>query len=217
MTRTPSRRLVAAALGFALLAAGCGGGGGGRTPPATAGGSVEPTTMPPSAVPEVSTSSTMPLRADALALTADGVGPLSFGTQAAVAMGRLTQALGQAEKVTPIAAASACGATRIFTWKNFAVLINEVSARSGGNPGLVGWWLGDPASGALTMRTDKGISIGSTVGAVKAAYGSAVTIGNASPATFQIAGTRGAITGQLDGRGDAAKVRALQAGTVCGM
>jgi hypothetical protein len=217
MTRSPSRRLIVAALGFALLAAGCGGGGGAKAPASTAGGSVEPTTMPPSAVPEAPTSSTMALRADALVLRADGIGPLAFGTQAAVAMGRLTQALGQAEKVTPVSAAGVCGATRIFTWKNFAVLINEVSARTGGNPGLVGWWLGEPASGALTMKTDKGISVGSTVGAVKAAYGSAVTVANASPATLQIAGANGAITGELEGRGDAAKVRALQAGTVCGM
>ena len=216
MNRTPSRRRVVAALGLMLLAAGCSGGGG-KPPASTAGGSVDSTIMPPSAVPEQSTSSTMALRADALMLSADGVGPLSFGTQAAVAMGRITQALGPAEKVTPIDAAAACGATRIFHWKNLSVLINEVSARTGGKPGLVGWSLGDPAAGGLAMKTDKGISVGSTAGAVKAAYGSAVTVANASPATFQIAGANGAITGELDGRGDTAKVRALQAGTVCGM
>jgi hypothetical protein len=216
MTRTPSRRLVVAALGLMLLAAGCSGGGG-KPPASTAGGSVDSTTMPPSAVPEQSTSSTMALRADALLLSGDAVGPLSFGTQAAVAMGRITQALGPAETVTPIDAAAACGATRIFHWKNFAVLINEVSARTGGKPGLVGWSLADPAAGALAMKTAKGISIGSTVAAVKAAYGPSVTVAAGSPATLQITGANGAITGELEGRGDAAKVRALQAGTVCGM
>jgi len=216
MNRSPYRRLAIAATGLMILAAGCGGGGS-KQPASTAGGSVETTTMPPSAVAEAPTSSTMPLRADALALSADGVGPVRFGTQAAVAMGRLTQALGPAEKVTPISAAAACGATRIFTWKNFSVLINEVSARSGGQPGLVGWRLGDPASGALKMETDKGISVGSNVAAAKAAYGPSVTIANGPQgSTLQIAGANGSITGELDGRGDAAKVRALQAGTVCG-
>jgi hypothetical protein len=216
MNRSPYRgRLAVAALGLALLATGCSGGG--SKPPAAAAGSVEPTTMPPSAVPEQSTTSTLALKPEALALSADGVGPLAFGTQAAVAMGRMTQALGPAEKVTPIPAAAACGATRIFSWKNFAVLINEVSARSGGKPGLVGWRLGDPAAGAMAMKTDKGISVGSTVGAVKAAYGRAATVANGTPATIQIAGTNGAMTAEVDGRGDSAKVRSLQAGTVCGM
>jgi hypothetical protein len=208
------RRLSVAALGLALLAAGCDTG----STPSSSAGSVTPTTLPPSAVPDQPTSSTAPLRAAELMLAADGLGPVTLGTQAAVAMNRLTQALGPAEKPTMIPPTSGCDATRIFRWKNFAVLINEVTARSGGKPGLVGWRLGVPAAGSLDLETDKGIGLGATVRALKAAYGESVTIGSgpAGP-TFEIATPKGAISGQLDGPGDAARIRTLQAGTVCGL
>lgn len=208
MNRSLPQHLVVVAAGLMLLASGCSSGGKERP---SFSGSVETTVPEPASA---ASTTTPPLSASSLVLAADGLGPVTFGTQAAVAMGRLTQALGRAEEPTLIPPGSGCDATRIFRWKNFAVLINEVSARSGGKPGLVGWALGAPAPDSLDIKTDKGIGVGSTVAALKAASGTSVTI---TPGAFEIAAPNGAITGALDGQGDTAKVKALQAGTVCGM
>lgn len=156
------------------------------------------------------TTSTTALSVTALVLAPDGLGALPFGMQAARAMNGLTQALGRAETITPVPATANCGATRIFGWKDFKVLVNEVTSQSGGNPGLAGWSLGATAPAAL--KTDKGIGIGSTLAAVKAAYGPTVTV--AAP-TFAIREANSAISGELEGSGDSAKVKALRAGVSC--
>jgi hypothetical protein len=158
------------------------------------------------------TTSTTALSMAALVLAPNGIGPLPFGMQAARAMNGLTQALGRAEKITPVPPTSNCGATRIFSWKDFDVLVNEASARSGGNPGLVGWSLGAAAPSSVGLKTDKGIGVGSTLAAVKAAYGPAVTVAGA---TFAIRVANGAISGELDGGSDAARVKTLRAGVSC--
>ena len=159
------------------------------------------------------TTATTALSSAALVLTADGIGPLPFGMQAARAMNGLTQALGRAETVTTVPPGVNCGATRMFRWKDFDVLINEVSARSGGNPGLAGWSVNATAASA-GLKTDKGIGIGSTMAAVRAAYGSVITIAGT---TFKIRGTNSVITGELDGGSDAARVKKLSAGVSCAL
>lgn len=171
-----------------------------KTPVFTGPESTEPTTA------------TTALSMTALVLAPDGIGPLPFGMQAARAMSGLTQALGRAEKVTPVPTNANCGATRMFRWKDFDVLVNEVSSRSGGTPGLVGWSLGATAPPSVGLKTDKGIGIGSTVAAVRAAYGSAVTI---TGPTLEIRGANSVITGELAGPGDAARVKTLRAGVSC--
>jgi hypothetical protein len=158
------------------------------------------------------TTATTALSMAALVLSPDGIGPLPFGMQAARAMNGLTQALGRAEKVTPVPPGANCAATRSFRWKDFDALINEVSSMSGGNPGLVGWALGAAAPDTVGLKTDKGIGIGSTLAAVKAAYGSAVTVAGA---TFAVRGANGAMSGELDGANDAARVKTLRAGVSC--
>ena len=158
------------------------------------------------------TTATTPLSMAALVLAPEGIGPLPFGMQAARAMNGLTQALGRAEKVTPVPSADSCGATRSFRWKNFDVFVNEVSSRSGGNPGLVGWSLSATAPSSIGLKTDKGIGIGSTLAAVKAAYGSAVTVAGS---TFAVRGANGVMSGEVEGGGDAARVRTLRAGVFC--
>jgi hypothetical protein len=145
----------------------------------------------------------------------DGLGALLFGTQAARAMNGLTQALGRAEKVIVVPEGANCGATRVFRWKDFDVLINEVTARSGGNPGLVGWAMGAAAPAPLGLKTDKGIGIGSTVAAVKAAYGSVTVAQGANGPTLVIRAANGVISGDLDGPGDASRVKTLRAGASC--
>ena len=158
------------------------------------------------------TTSTTALSMTALVLAPDGIGPLSFGMQAARAMNGLTQALGRAETLTPVPEKANCDATRIFRWKNLDVLVNEVTSRSGGNPGLVGWALGAAAPSAVNLKTDKGIGIGSTLAAVRAAYGSAATFAGQQVA---IRGANNVITGELDGSGETARVKTLRAGVSC--
>jgi hypothetical protein len=146
----------------------------------------------------------------------DGLGAaLPFGTQAARAMNGLTQALGRAENVIVVPANANCGATRIFRWKDFDVLINEVTARSGGNPGLVGWAMGAAAPAPLGLKTDKGIGVGSTLAAVKAAYGAVTVAQGANGPTLVIRAANGVITGDLDGPNNASRVKALRAGASC--
>jgi hypothetical protein len=161
------------------------------------------------------TTSTTALSVTAVVPGSEGIGPLPFGMQAARAMSGLTQALGRAEKVIPVPASANCGATRVFRWKDLDVLINEVSARSGGTPGLVGWSLG-AAPSSLGLKTDKGIGIGSTVATVKAAYGAGVTVAEgASGAVLAIRAGDGVMTGELDGAGDAGRIKTLRAGATC--
>jgi hypothetical protein len=178
-------------------------------------GGVEPTAGAEAPKAETSTT-TAALTMAELSLASDGVGPISFGAQAARALHALTEALGKAETPTLVPAAANCGATRIFRWKDFEVLINEVTALSGGNPGLVGWSLGAAAPVSLGLKTETSIGIGSTVAAVKAAYGPMVTIAQgASGPMLTITAPNGVMTGDLDGLGDASRVKTLRAGVSC--
>lgn len=162
------------------------------------------------------TTSTTALSVTAVVPGPAGIGPLTFGLQAARAMSGLTQALGRAEKVTQVPMDANCGATRVFRWKDFEVLINEVSARSGGTPGLVGWSLGAAAPSSLGLKTDKGVGIGSTLAAVKEAYGAGVTVAQAAGGPIvEIRAGNGVMTGELDGANDAARVKTLRAGASC--
>ena len=162
-----------------------------------------------------STSTTV-LTLTAVVLAPDGLGPVSFGTQAARAVHAMTDALGRADDVTAIPAEANCDATRLFRWKDLDVLINEVSGRLGGKPGIVGWSVGVAASSPLGLRTEKGIGLGSTVAAVKAAYGPTLTItqGGSGP-SLMITTPSGIITGEFDGLGESSRVKTLRAGVAC--
>jgi len=177
------------------------------------------TTGAPTTVATESTTTTVPFTKDSIVLGADSLGAgLPFYTNAAHSIQLLTTALGPAEKNTPLPAGTACGATRRLQWGNFQVLVNEVGATAGaGRPGLTGWYLGAPGGAALAFKTDKGITIGSTVAALKAAYGTDVTIarGEQGPG-YNITTARGIILGQLDALTDAGKIKNIQAGNYCG-
>jgi hypothetical protein len=209
------RRVVSSALialCLAVATAGCGTSKGG----ASFSGNVDPGPGLSAPATENGTSTTTLTAAD-LVLAADGLGPLRFGTQAAMALAGLTQALGKAEAPTPVPVGAACGATRVFRWENLSVFVNEVSGRSGSATGLVGWSLAGTAPTALGLTTDKSVGIGSTVKALRTAYGDGLALraGDHGPA-FTITTPTGAITGALDAITDTGKVLTLQAGTVCG-
>ena len=196
-----------------LLLAGCSGNGTGRS---SFAGGVDASPGATATVTDLSpTSATLGL--SSLVLSANGLGPLVFGTQAARTLAELTQALGQAEKPTLVPPGSSCGATRMFQWGNLHVLVNEVIAGAGATAGLVGWSLNGGVTHPADLRTDKGIGIGSTLAAVRSAYGPDFKIVQTEPTpVFNITTPTGSIAGQLDGVGAANTVRALWAGTFCG-
>jgi hypothetical protein len=181
-------------------------------------GSATPTTLAPTTAPTESTTTTVPFTKESIVLAADGLGTLTFGTNAARTINVLMQALGQPDKNTPLPVGTACGATRRLQWANFQVLVNEVGVTSqAGKPGFAGWYLGATAPTQLDFKTEKGITIGSTVAALKAAYGTDVNVarGEQGPG-YNITLSKGIILGQLDALTDAGKIKNIQAGNFCG-
>ena len=165
------------------------------------------------------TTTTAPMTKDQIILSPDGVGAMKFGNNSANTIRRFMDALGQPEKNTPLPANTACGATRRLHWANFQVLVNEVTSASGaGVPGFAGWFLGPPTAAPLAFKTDKGITVGSTVAELKAAYGTDVDVasrGEEGPG-FTITAPTGIFLGLLTLGTDAGKVKNIQAGNYCG-
>lgn len=183
-------------------------------PPASAAGTAAPADIRTPAADGL--TSTTALAPGSLVLSPDGLGPLTFGTQAAQALKGLTQALGRAETWRSIPGGTGCAATRVFTWKNLDVVVNEATAASGSLRGLVGWTVRS-AEPALGLTTDQGIGIGATVADVREAYGDSVTIihaGTGASLTISASGG-GVITADVAGTGDRSRVQTLRAGTVC--
>jgi hypothetical protein len=178
------------------------------------------TSAAPTTVSSETTTSTVPFTKAGIVLAPDGLGPgLPFYTQSARSINLLMQALGPPDKNTPLPVGTACGATRRLQWGNFQALVNEVLSSSGaGRPGLTGWYLGATSPNKLDFKTEKGITVGSTVAALKAAYGPDVVVaarGEQGPG-FTITTPKGIILGLLDAATDAGKIKNLQAGNFCG-
>ncbi len=213
MTQIALRRAARIVLPVVLLAgSACGGDDGDK-------GSATTTTALQTTTSTAPTTTSVPLRKDQIVLAADGVGVIKFGTDnAAHVLKRFIEALGDPEKDQRLPAGTACGATRRFVWANFQILLNEVTSMSGaGKPGFAGWFLGPPTAAPLDFKTEKGITIGSTAGAIKAAYGTDVTIARGDQGWgFTITAPGGIIIGQLDGGADGDKVKNIQAGNYCG-
>ena len=177
-------------------------------------------TAPTTTTSTAPTTTSVPLSKDKILLAADGIGAIKFGTDnAANVLKRLIEALGEPEKDQRLPAGTACGATRRFVWANFQVLVNEViSTSSAGKPGLAGWFLGPPTAAPLDFKTDKGITVGSTVAQLKAAYADDVVVasrGEEGPG-FTITAPGGIMLGLLSAGTDAGKVKDIQAGNYCG-
>jgi hypothetical protein len=210
MTEIRLRRTVLVVLSAALLtAAACSN---------DKKGSATTTTLAPTTAPTESTTTTVPFTKESIVLAADGLGTLTFGTNAAHTIQLLTTALGPPDKNTPLPVGTACGATRKLQWANFQALVNEVGVTSqAGKPGFAGWYLGAASPTQLPFKTEKGITIGSTVAALKAAYGTDVNVARGEQgAGYNVTLSRGIILGQLDALTDTGKVKNIQAGNFCG-
>ena len=93
-----------------------------------------------------------------------------------------------------------------------------MSGGAAAKAGFVGWYSGVPSQPPLDLKTDKGIGIGSTAGALKAAYGGDVSVTHGEQGFgFSITAASGIMLGQLDGGTDASKIKNIQAGSFCGL
>jgi hypothetical protein len=175
------------------------------------------TTTEPTTTSTAPTTTTAGLTKEQIVLSADGVGAVKFGENSAHTIARFMQALGDPQKNTPLPAGTACGATRRLQWGNFQVLVNEVVSTSGaGRPGFAGWFLGSAGTPALDFKTDKGITIGSTVAQLKAAYPDAIVARGEQGPGYNVTLATGIILGQLSALTDAGKITNIQAGSYCG-
>jgi hypothetical protein len=175
------------------------------------------TTSAPTTATSESTTTTVPLTKESIVLAPDGLGSaLPFGLNAARAINLLIQALGPAEKNTPLPVGQACGATRRLQWGSFQVLVNEVGATSGaGRPGFAGWFIGAPGA-AQPFKTDKGITVGSTAAQLQAAYPEVIVARGEQGPGFSVTLATGIIIGQLDVLGPNGKIKNMQSGSYCG-
>ena len=213
MTQIWLRRALSVVLPLVLLGGASCSGGGDKDAATT-------TTALPTTASTAPTTTSVPLSKDKILLAADGIGAIKFGTDnAANVLKRLIEALGPPEKDQRLPAGTACGATRRFVWANFQILVNEViSTSSAGKPGLAGWFLGPPTAAPLDFKTEKGITVGSTVAQLKAAYGDQVVVagrGEEGPG-FTITAPGGIMLGLLTAATDAGKIKDIQAGNYCG-
>jgi hypothetical protein len=212
MSQLRLRRVASLALPVVLLAGSACSGGGDKDAATT-------TTAAPTTTSTAPTTTSVPLAKDQIVLAADGIGAMKFGNNSANTIKRFIEALGEPEKNTALPAGTACGATRRLHWANFQVLVNEVTSASGaGKPGFAGWFLGPPTAAPLDFKTDKGITVGSSVAELKAAYGDAVTVasrGEEGPG-FTIVVPTGIMLGLLTAGTDAGRIKDIQAGNYCG-
>jgi hypothetical protein len=168
-------------------------------------------TTPPSTILTVTKES--------LVLSPDGLGPLHFGEASGSVVGRLTTALGRPDKDAPVPPEKRCGATRLVEWSNLQILVNDAPDAPSRSTGFVGWFYGLPSpKPSLFLKTENGVGLGTTVAALKAAYGDGVDIerGEQGPA-FSVMAESGILLGQLTSMADTGMVTYLQSGSFCGV
>jgi hypothetical protein len=213
MSQLRLRRIASFVLPVVLLAGSACGGDGDKEAATTT------TTAAPTATTAAPTTTSVPLTKDQIVLSPDGVGVIQFGNNSANTLKQFIEALGEPEKNTPLPAGSACGATRRLHWANFQVLVNEVTSASGaGKPGFTGWFLGPPTAAPLDLKTEKGITVGSTVADLKAAYADGLAVasrGEEGPG-FTVVAPTGIMLGLLTSADDTGKIKDIQAGNYCG-
>jgi hypothetical protein len=169
------------------------------------------TTTPPSTI--------LTVTKDSLVLSPDGLGPLRFGEASGNVVGRLTTALGAPDKDAPVPPEKRCGATRVVEWSNLQILVNNAPDAPSGSSGFVGWFYGIPSpKPSLFLKTETRVGLGTTVAALKAAYGEGVDIerGEQGPA-FSVMAESGILLGQLTSMADTGMVVNIQSGSFCGV
>lgn len=178
-------RRLAGVGALALLVAACAGAGddgaalGRRTSQTTAGRS--PASSSPSLVAAPTTTTASPPTSVAatagIVLGPLGIGVVDFGTEATVALSEIEARLGPPVDDRPLGSCPSGEVDRLVQFAELSVLI----AASGGTPRFVAWDLG-PHTGALPrLATAEGISVGSTLSQLRAAYGPRLELSEDDP------------------------------------
>jgi hypothetical protein len=156
----------------------------------------------------------------AIVLGPDGFGDVSFGAPEAEARQVLTAAFGAPESDDALPPGScSSGATRSLSWADLHVLFGPDGT---GKAALVGWTYGtDDPPATPAGATAEGISPGSPLSQLKAAFGDRVEVTQdeaLGAVRFSVQGSRYqlALSGLLTGTADTDTVRALFAGSYCG-
>lgn len=109
-----------------------------------------------------------------MVLGPQGLGIVSFGDDADPVVAELTALLGRASDDRPLGSCPSGEVDRVVAFAELAVLIGERE----GSPRFVAWDLGLPSGALPELRTAEGVGVGTTVEALRAAYGSQLEITN---------------------------------------
>jgi hypothetical protein len=178
--------------------------------------------VPPEAQTTATTtpaSTTLTITKDSLVLSPDGLGVLRFGEATGSVVGRLAAALGAPDSDAPVPPEKRCGATRAVQWSNLQILLNDAPDAPSGSTGFVGWFYGIPSpKPSLFLKTENKVGLGTTVAALKAAYGEGVDIERGEQgAAFSVMAENGILLGGLTSMADTGMVVNLQSGSFCGV
>jgi len=145
-------------------------------------------------------------------LNGTSFGPARIGDTAETAVAAVTKALGQPTRDKANPGQECIGPERIVVWGRFTIAISSGQ--------VLGWIYEDSPAGPPSLSTGAGITTGSTVAAVRKAYGSKATVHQADgsfPAYFMVdQGAGGKLYGFLSSSADAGKVTTLYSGATCG-
>ena len=180
-------------------------------PPPTSSGSAVP--LPP---PTTASTPTSVAATPGVVLGPTGLGVVDFGTEATVALAELRARLGAPVDDRPLGSCPSGEVDRLVQFSELSVLL----AASGGTERFVAWDLG-PRSGVLPpLATAEGISTGSTLSRLQAAYGERLELSEDDPfgPGFEIeVQSPGRLGGTLTGTSPGDTVATLSGGSAsCG-
>ena len=175
---------LAAVVALVVLVAACAGGQGNGAALNRRGPSTTATPPPPTSsvsvvpVPPPTTASTTSVAATpGIVLGPEGLGVVDFGAEATVALAELRARLGPPVDDRPLGSCPSGQVDRMVQFAELSVLL----AVSGGTERFVAWDLG-PRSGVLPpLATAEGISTGSTLSRLRAAYGERLDLSEDDP------------------------------------
>lgn len=146
-----------------------------------------------------------------VSLSGSSLGPTSLGTPSDTAVASMKKALGPPSRDLRNPGARCPGPDRLVSWGRFSLYF------SGGK--LAGWGYDSEPAGPPQLTTPAGITIGSSVAALRKAYGQKLTLHPADtpfPAGFSVPQSGGDLTGTLTGTADTDTTTSLAFGLVCG-
>jgi hypothetical protein len=164
-----------------------------------------------------------------LALRADGLGSPKFGQSSNTAIFLVAAALGRLPDNTQRFSASTClsGVTSYDQWSKSLPFPGQIGNQNG--PGLVIYidgsnnFAGYRYDGGLLvngvsadLKTEKGVTVGDQLSALKSAYADAINIGGPRDSTFTVTADEGSLSGALNIAGSSAgTIQAVDAGLDC--